>query len=514
MGHKSVKQSVACEKISMTSSPEDETKTATTGDWRRWLALIPLGFGTLIVVIDGTVMNVSLPSIRRDLGFDESSLTWVVNAYVLPYGSLLLLGGRLADIFNPRRLVLCGIAFFTVASVFCGLAETKTQLILGRALQGLGGSVLAAATPALTMTMFSALGERSRVLAILGVVSIAGSTIGVVVGGLVTSALGWHWVFLINGPMGVLLYILCVLLVPGTNTALQARRIDIWGAVTITTSLGIALYAVENGGEVILFSVRTLGLLGCSLALLAVFLIIETRVSEPLMPLHVWKKRIFTVANIICVLSSLGGSSWGYMTTLYMGGVLGYSPFRISLLFLPAGIVGAVFSLSLSAKLISALGIRWSVSGGLLLGMLGQVLFAGAIAYVATASGLLPGLILTAIGSSVAFNALSVAIIGDVRTNELGLASGVINTISLMAASIGLAVFASVARSHSSHLLASGASNGTAMGGGYQIAFVINAVCVFLAALVGAALLRTKTADGSETIAAAASPAPVVGESV
>lgn len=498
----------------MTSSSEDETETASTGDRRRWLALIPLGLGTLIVVLDGTVLNVSLPSIRRDLGFDENSLTWVVNAYVLAYGSLLLLGGRLADIFSPRRLVLCGISFFTVASVLCGLAETKAQLILGRALQGLGGSVLAAATPALMMTMFSALGERSRVLAILGVVGIAGSTIGVVVGGLVTSALGWHWVFLINGPMGVLLYILCVSLVPVTNTALKAQRIDIWGAVTITTSLGTALYAVENGGEVHFFSARTLGLLGCSLALLAAFLIIETRVSEPLMPLHVWKKRIFAVANIICVLSSVGASSCGYMITLYMGGVLGYSPFRISLVFLPAGIVGAVFALGLSAKLISALGIRWSVSGGLLLGTLGLVLFAGAIANGATANGLLLCLILTAIGSSVAFNALSLAIMGDVPKSELGLASGVINTISLMAASIGLAIFVSVARSHASHLLASGASNGPAMGGGYQIAFVTNAVCVFLAALVAAALLRTKTPDGSETIATAASPAPVVGESV
>ena len=498
----------------MTSSSEDETEAVPTGDRRRWLALIPLGLGTLIVVLDGTVLNVSLPSIRRDLGFDEGSLTWVVNAYVLAYGSLLLLGGRLGDIFSPRRLVLCGISFFTVASVLCGLAETKAELILGRALQGLGGSVMAAASPALTMTLFSAVGERSRVLAILGVVGITGTTIGVVVGGLVTSALGWHWVFLINGPMGVLLYISCVSLIPVKKAAFKAQRIDIWGAATITASLATALYAVQNGGEVNFLSARTLGLLGCSLALLAAFVIIETRVSVPLMPLHVWKKRTFAVGNILCILSSLGGSSSGYMATLYMGGVLGYSPLRISLVFLPAGIVGAVFALGLSAKLISALGTRWSVSGGLLLGTLGLVLFSGAIANGATANGLLFCLILTAIGSSVAFNALSVAIIGEVPTSELGLASGVINTISLMAASMGLAIFANVARSHASHLLASGASNGPAMGGGYQIAFVTNAVCVFLAALVAAVFLRTNTPDGAEATAVAASSAPVAGDSV
>lgn len=471
-------------------------------DRRRWLALIPLGLGTLIVVLDGTVLSVSLPSIRKDLGFDESSLTWVVNAYMLAYGSLLLLSGRLGDIYGPRKLFLCGVSLFTVASLICGFASTQALLILGRALQGFGGSVMTAVSLALAMSMFSAIGERARVIAILGFVGVAGGSIGVVLGGIVTSVLGWHWVFLINGPIGVLVSALCFSLLPVANTSLKTQRVDIWGAVTITASLGTALYAVASAGEANFLSARTLGLLACSLVLLAAFLIIEVRVPMPLMPLDVLKNRSLAVATIICGLSSLGALSWSYMSTLYMGGLLGYSPLRISLVFLPASIVGAVFSLGLSAKLISGLGVRWSVGGGLLLGTMGLLLFAGAIANGATAKELLLCMILVGIGGSVASNALSVAIMSDVPMSEVGLASGIINTVSLMAGTIGLAIFARVAGSHASHLLASGASNGAAMAGGYRIAFVANAACAFLAAIAGAALLRTRLQDANEAVPA------------
>jgi len=480
-----------------------ERETALKGDRRRWLALIPLSLGTLIVVLDGTVLNVSLPSIRRDLGFDEHTLTWVVNAYTLASGSLLLLSGRLGDIYGPRRMFLLGVSLFTLASLTCGLAQTQAVLIVGRALQGVGGSVMASVSLALAMGLFSAVGERSRAIALLGFISVAGGTIGVVVGGIVTNALGWHWVFLINAPIGVLVYAACVSLLPVANTARHTQRLDIWGAVTITSSLVTALYAVENAAEVHLLSARTLGLLACSAVLLAAFLIIETRVPSPLMPMHVLKKKSLGVVTTIVVLLSLGSLSLSYMLSLYMGGVLGYSPLRIALVFLPASIVGAVFTLGLSAKLISTFGLRWSAAGGLLLASLGLALFAALTASGATDKEMLLCMILVGIGTSVASNALSVAVMGAVATSDLGLASGIINTLAVMAGMIGLAIFAGLASSRTSHLLASGVASGMAMAGGYRIAFVANAVCAFLAAVIGATFLRAKVDDSNEAAAPA-----------
>lgn len=470
---------------------------------RRWLALIPLGLGTLIVVLDGTVLNVSLPSIRKDLGFDEGSLTWVVNAYTLAYGSLLLISGRLGDIFGPRRLFLVGVALFTVASLACGVASTKALLLLGRALQGVGGSVMAAVSLALATTLFSGTAERARSIAILGFVSVAGGSIGLVIGGIVTSVLGWHWVFLINGPIGVLVYTSCVSLLPVTSAPPKSLRIDIWGAVTITASLIAALYAVEDAGAVRFVSVRTFGLLGLSLLLLAAFLIIEARTPVPLMPLQILKKRNLAVANIVCVLSSAGALACSYLSTLYMGGVLGYGPLHISLIFLPATLIGAIFSLGLAAKLVAGIGIRWSVGAGLLLGAIGLALFAAATANGATAQELLGCLILVGVGAGVASTALSVAVLSDVAIDQVGLASGIINTTALVGGAIGLAVLAGVASSHASHMLASGATNGAAIASGYRIAFALSAGCVFLAALVGAALLRTRARDSQEPAPAA-----------
>lgn len=475
---------------------KDEVKPDSTGDWRRWLALIPLGLGTLIVALDSTVLNISLPSIRKDLGFDENSLTWVVNAYVLAYGSLLLLSGRLADIYGPRKLFRWGIVLFTIASLVCGVASTQTVLILGRLLQGIGGSVMTAVSLTLAVSLFSATAERTKAIATIGFVGVIGGSVGLVVGGVVTSMLGWHWVFLLNGPIGVLVYVACVALLPVTGAPSETQRVDIWGAVTVTASLLTALYTVSSAGRLGFITVRTLGLLGCSLVLLVAFLLIEMRVSVPLMPLHIFKKRSLVVANVVCVLSSAAAAPWSYLTTLYMGGVLGYGPLRISLVFLPSSIVGAVFALGLSAKLVSELGVRWSVGGGLLLGALGLVLFAVVTGTGATMQELLLCMILVGIGAGVGFNALSVAVLTDVPTSEAGLASGIVNTTSLMGGAIGLAILASVASSHTGGLLAAGAKNGAAMAGSYRIAFLAGAACVSVAALLGATFLRSKVPDG------------------
>ncbi len=495
---------------------KDYTETAPMGSRRRLLALIALGLGTLLVVLDSTVLNVSLPSIRKDLGFDERSLTWAVNAYTLTYGGLLLLSGRLGDIFGPRRLLLSGVALFTVASLACGLASTKALLILGRLLQGIGGSVIVAVSPALAVHMFSGIGERATAIAVLGFVCVTGGSIGLVLGGIVTSALGWHWVFLMNGPVGVLVFLFCLALLPETSTPRERQRIDVWGAVTITASLIVVLYAASNAGGERLVSARTLGLLACSLVLAVAFLIIEARAPVPLMPRHVLKKRNLAVANIVCLLSSAGSLSCSYMLTLYMGGVLGYGPLRISLVFLPASIVGAAFALGLSAKLVSGLGLRGSVGGGLLLAAIGLALFAGATANGATAKELLLCMILVGIGGGVGSNALSVAVLDDVPIAEAGLASGIINTTSLMAGAIGLAILASLAGARTTHLLASGATNSVAMAGGYQVAFVASAACVFLAALMGAALLGTRAqgSDRPDPAGAATVPAPHAGSPV
>jgi EmrB/QacA subfamily drug resistance transporter len=260
-------------------------------DRKRWLALMVLCLGVLMIVLDTTIVNVALPSIRTDLGFSETSLVWVVNAYMVTFGGLLLLGGRLGDLYGHRKLFLLGIILFTLASAACGLADTQTLLIIARAVQGMGGAVVSAVALSLIMNLFTEPGDRAKAMGVYGFVCAGGGSIGVLLGGLLTNAFSWHWIFLVNLPIGVAVYALCIGLLPDARGQAHGERLDVAGAITVTTSLMLAVYAIVNGNEAGWTSMQTLGELGAALALLAIFIGVEARVRDPLMPLALFRLR-------------------------------------------------------------------------------------------------------------------------------------------------------------------------------------------------------------------------------
>src|SRR5438477_3476509 len=268
----------------------------------RWFALYVLCLGSLMIVLDMTVVNVALPSIRQDLGFSESSLAWVINAYLLTYGGFLLLGGRLGDLFGHRRLFLAGIALFTVSSLVCGLSTTKGLLIGARAVQGVGGAVASAVSLSLMLTLFTEPAERAKAMGIFGFVASGGGSIGVLLGGVLTGSLNWHWIFLVNVPIGVAVVVLTLRLLPPARTAAATGRLDVAGAITVTASLMVAVYAIVNGNQYGWTSARTLGMLAGAAVLLAAFVALEARVAAPLMPLGLFKRRNIAFANVTGIL--------------------------------------------------------------------------------------------------------------------------------------------------------------------------------------------------------------------
>ncbi|MGJ7507809.1 DHA2 family efflux MFS transporter permease subunit [Variovorax sp. GT1P44] len=458
----------------------------------RWLALMVLCLGVLMIVLDTTIVNVALPSIREDLGFPETSLVWVVNAYMLTFGGFLLLGGRLGDLFGHRRLFLLGITLFTLASLGCGLSNSQALLVTARAVQGLGGAVVSAVALSLIMNLFTEPAERAKAMGIYGFVCAGGGSIGVLLGGLLTDALSWHWIFLVNLPIGIAVYALCLALLPDADGHAAGERLDIGGALTVTTALMLAVYAIVNGNEAGWTSRQTTLLLGTSVLLFAAFLAIEARVKHPLMPLRLFRLRNVATANVIGVLWAAAMFAWFFISALYLQLVLGRSPMQVGLAFLPANLIMAAFSLGLSAKLVMRFGNRAPLSLGLLLAAAGLALFVRAPIDGSFLVDVLPGMTLLGIGAGMALNPLLLVAMSDVAPTESGLASGVVNTAFMMGGALGLAVLASLAAARTDRLLALGSPPMVALNGGYHIAFLAGAVFAGMAALLAAALLRTK----------------------
>ncbi|MDR7949549.1 MFS transporter [Achromobacter aegrifaciens] len=459
---------------------------------QRWWALMVLCLGVLMIVLDTTIVNVALPSIREDLHFTETSLVWVVNAYMLTFGGFLLLGGRLGDLLGHRRMFLAGLVVFTIASLACGLAQNQALLIGARAAQGLGGAVVSAVSLSLIMNLFTETGERARAMGVYGFVCAGGGSIGVLLGGLLTSALSWHWIFLVNLPIGVVVYALCLRLIPAAPPAAAGARLDVAGALSVTASLMLAVYAVVNGNEAGWTSTQSLTLLGAAAALMALFLTIEARVESPLMPLGLFRLRNVATANVVGVLWAAAMFAWFFVSALYMQLVLGYSPMEVGLAFLPANLIMAAFSLGLSAKLVMRFGIRGPLATGLFIAALGLALFARAPADGSFAVDVLPAMLLLGLGAGVAFNPMLLAAMSDVEPSQSGLASGVVNTAFMMGGALGLAVLASLAAARSAGLAAAGAAPTLALNGGYQLTFLAGALIAGLAAALSALLVRTR----------------------
>ena len=457
----------------------------------RWLALIVLCLGTLMIVLDTTIVNVALPSIRADLHFSQTSLAWVVNAYLLTFGGFLLLGGRLGDLYGPRRLFLSGITLFTLASLCCGLADSQGFLVTARAVQGVGGAVASAVSLSLTMTLFTEPAERAKAMGIFGFVASGGGAIGVLLGGILTNSLDWHWIFLVNLPIGVVVVLLSLRLLPGLRAQHVNRRLDVAGAVTVTAALMLAVYAIVNGNSTGWMSLQTLGLLGGAAALLALFLAIESRVSSPLMPLTLFRRRNLATANIVGVLWAAAMFAWFFLSALYLQLVLGYSPLQVGLAFLPANLIMGALSVAVSARLVMRFGTKRPLAAGLTFAAIGLVLFARAPVGGTFVVDVLPSMILLGIGAGIAFNPVLLAAMSDVAPEESGLASGIVNTAFMMGGALGLAVLASIAASKTNSLSGAGHGPLASLVGGYHVAFLVGAVFAVTGAAIGATFLRS-----------------------
>ena len=452
---------------------------------KKWLALYVLCLGDLLIVLDISIVNVALPSIREDLGFSEASLAWVINAYTLTFGGFLLLAGRLGDIYGHRRVFVLGVGLFTLASLFCGLATSQEMLVAGRAVQGIGGAIVAAVALSLIMTLFTEPAERAKAMGVIGFVAAGGGSIGVLAGGVLTDLLSWSWIFLVNVPIGIGVIAACLVLIPGTRLEGASRSLDIASAITVTASLMLAVYSIVNGNEQGWTSARTLGLLGLAAAGLAFFVWRQSRVESPLMPLGLFKLRSVATSNVVGILWSAAMFAMFFLAALYLQLVLGYSPLEVGLAFLPANLLMGAFSLGLSAKLVMRYGVKTPLVAGMTLVAIGLGLFARVPVDGSFATDALPSMLILGVGIGLAMNPLFLAAMGDVQPEDAGVASGVVNTSFMMGGALGLAVLASVAAS-----VTGGDTSPAALVDGYQAAFVIGTVFAVAAAVVAGVFLR------------------------
>jgi EmrB/QacA subfamily drug resistance transporter len=457
---------------------------------RRWVALVVLCVGQLMIVLDATVVNVALPSIQRDLHADQASLAWVINGYLISFGGLLLLAGRLGDLLGRRRLFLIGVALFTAASTLCGLAPTEATLTAARFVQGIGAAVVSSMVLGILVTLFETRGETSRAMSIYAFVASAGGSIGLLVGGVLTDAVGWHWIFFINVPIGVAALALGAVLIPShTGTGLRSG-VDVWGALLITTAPALAVYAILEAASNGWVSVRTLGMAGVTALLVAAFILVESRARHPLVPLRFFRSRNVAGAVLVRALFPVGMFGAFFLGALYLQRVLGYSPVGAGLAFMPMNLCVALFSLFVTARLVGRFGAKATLMPGLVLMTVGLLLLGRAPVNAVYVIDVLPALLLMGMGAGLIFMPSVLLAMSGVDGTDSGLASGVANVAIQMGAAVGVAVLASVSAADTSGLLSRGVILDGALTSGYHLGFTVAAGCVAMAALAGALVLR------------------------
>jgi EmrB/QacA subfamily drug resistance transporter len=460
-------------------------------DRNRWVALVVLCVGMLMIVLDQTIVNVALPSIQEDLGFSQSSLAWVVNAYLITFGGLLLLAGRLGDLLGRKSIFMGGLALFIVASALCGAAQTQEMLIGARFLQGVGGAVTSAVILGMIVTMFPEPREQAKAIGVYSFVAAAGASIGLLLGGVLTEAINWHWIFFVNIPIGLATAFAASRLVDGDEGIGIAKGADGLGAVLITGALMLGVYTiVEPASDQGWGAGQTLLLGGISLALLAAFIAREATARTPLMPLRIFSSRNVSGANVIEALMVAGLFGMFFLGSLYLEQVLGYGPLEIGLAFLPVALVIGVFSLGFSERLNIRFGAKPTLLVGLVLVLGGLVLFANTPVHASYVSDLLAPMLLFGVGAGLAFPSLMTLAMSGATQEDSGLASGLVNTSLQVGGALGLAVLATLSSSRTEDLLASGTAADAALTDGFQLAFWIGAGLVAAAIAVTAFLLR------------------------
>jgi EmrB/QacA subfamily drug resistance transporter len=439
----------------------------------KWLALALLAAAQFVVILDASIVNVALPSIGADLNFSQENLSWVVNAYVLVFGGFLLLGGRMADLLGRRRLFMIGLVVFALASLAGGLAQNEAQLIIARAVQGLGAALLSPAALSLVTVLFEEGSERNKAMGVWGAVAGSGGAVGVLLGGMLTEWAGWEWVLLVNVPVGIAAAALAPRLLPESRT--EGRHFDFAGAFTVTAGLSLLVYALVDANDAGWASAQTLGLGALSLALIAAFYVIERRSKAPLMPFPgIFRIRTITGINVSAVLIAAALFSMFFFISLYMQQVLGYSALDAGLAYLPlAG--GIIVAAGGSAGLVTRFGFKPVLVSGLVVTAAGLLWFTQVDAGGSYLSDLLGPMLLAAVGLGLAFVSMTVAAVSGVEAHEAGLASGLINTSQQIGGALGLAILATIANTRTDDALASGSQMPAALTDGFQAAFAVGA---------------------------------------
>jgi EmrB/QacA subfamily drug resistance transporter len=464
--------------------------TAETTDRSRWLALYVLCAGVLMIVLDVTIVNVALPSIKGSLGFSQSNLAWVVNAYLIPFGGLLLLAGRMGDLLGQRRIFLAGLTVFIAASLLCAASQTQGMLIAGRFFAGLGGAFASAVVLGMIVTMFPEPREQAKAIGVFGFVASAGGSIGLLAGGILTQAISWHWIFLINLPIGIGVLFAALRLVEDKPGIGLKEGADSIGAALITGSLMIGTYAILGVSEHGWGSAQTLGLFAASALLFATFLARQARISNPLVPLGMFRNRNLSGANIIQALLVAGMFGMFFLGALYLGEVLGYDALEVGLAFLPTTVAMGTLSLGFSEKLIMRFGPRTTLIPGVAMVGLGLLLFARTPVDGNYLTDLLPPLLLVGVGVGTSFPSLMTLAMSGASPSEAGLASGVVNTSMQVGGAIGLAVLATLAAERTDGREADGVAHLVALNSGYHLAYLIGAGLVAVALVVAVTVLR------------------------
>jgi EmrB/QacA subfamily drug resistance transporter len=471
--------------------------TDSTSDARRWLALYVLCGGMLMIVLDATIVNVALPSIQDDLGFSQSGLAWVVNAYLIAFGGLLLLAGRLGDLIGQRRVFLGGLAIFTIASLICATAQSQGMLIGARFVQGAGGAISSAVILGMIVTMFPEPREQAKAIGVYGFVASGGASIGLLAGGVLTEAINWHWIFFINLPVGVAVTLLALRLVDHTEGIGLRRGADIPGALLLTAGLMLGVYSLLEAGEQGWGSTQTLGLGGVSIALLAAFVARQARIENPLMPLRLFQSRNVSAANVVMGLLVVGFFGMFFLGALYLQGILGYSALEVGLAFLPSCIVMGTLSLGYAEKLIMGIGPKATLVTGLSFAAVGLVLFSRAPVDASYWIDIAPVQVLLGAGAGLSFPALMTLAMSGATPSDAGLASGLVNTTVQVGGAVGLAVLATLATSRTEGLRADGESVAAALNGGYHLAYLVGAALTLVGIVVALVVLRPPAGQGA-----------------
>jgi EmrB/QacA subfamily drug resistance transporter len=459
----------------------------------RWLSLTILCTGFLLIVVDMTIVNVALPSIQRDLGFSQSGLAWVINAYLIAFGGLLLLAGRLGDLLGRKRVYLVGLGLFIGASVLCGFSINQPMLVAARFVQGIGGAVSSAVILAMIVTLFPKPQDLAKAFGVFSFVASAGAAIGLLAGGLITQAVSWHWIFFVNVPIGLVTAVLSARLLAADRGIGIGQGADVVGAVLVTAALMLGVYTIVESSDFGLTSLRTLGLGAVALALLTAFVVRQARARNPILPLRIFASRKLSAANVVQALMSSAFLGFFFMGSLDLQRVLGYGPMDIGLAFLPVAVVMGLFSIRFSAQLINRF-------GPLAVLVAGQVVIATALAILGFgpanadyAVHLMVPLALLGLGGGLSFPSLTIIAMSDAQPSDAGLASGLLNTTGQVGGALGLAVLATIAGARTLNLVHDGVGSAAALAGGYHLAWLVGAATIGITLALTISFLRART---------------------